>query len=135
MTDRVPLIVDTSTSRIAELQVGDNLDLGNSNIVNVNQLTATVYYGDGSQLTGISANPGGSTTQLQYNNSGSFGGIANVTYDGSNISLGPVGFLKISGGSSGQVLTTDGAGNLSFTTSSGGGGSGGFEQTFLMMGA
>ena len=31
--------------------------------------------------------PGGSTTQLQYNNVGAFGGISQLTYNGSNVSL------------------------------------------------
>lgn len=35
--------------------------------------------------------------------------------------LGPVSNVTITGGTSGQVLSTDGAGNLSFTTVSGGG--------------
>ena len=38
--------------------------------------------------------------------------------------LGPAGNVKITGGTSGQMLTTDGAGNLSWTT--GGGGTGFF---------
>ena len=32
-----------------------------------------------------STSPGGSDTQLQYNNSGSFGGISDLTYDGTNL--------------------------------------------------
>jgi hypothetical protein len=36
--------------------------------------------------------------------------------------LGAVSNVTITGGTSGQVLTTDGAGNLSFSTASGGGG-------------
>ena len=68
--------------------------------------------------------PGGSTTQLQYNNAGSFGGISTATYSGGQLSLGSNAQVKITGGSNGQVLSTDGAGNLSWTT--GGGGSSGF---------
>ena len=33
------------------------------------------------------ASPGGSDTQIQYNNSGSFGGISQMTYNGTNVSL------------------------------------------------
>jgi hypothetical protein len=47
----------------------------------------------------------------------------------SNITLGNVGNLHITGGSSGQVLSTDGAGNLSWITASGGGGSPGGNTT------
>ena len=68
--------------------------------------------------------PGGSTTQLQYNNAGSFGGISTATYSGGQLTLGSNAQVKITGGSTGQVLSTDGAGNLSWTT--GGGGSSGF---------
>ena len=39
---------------------------------------------------------------------------ANFTFNGAN--LGPVSNVKISGGTSGQVLATDGSGNLTFTT-------------------
>jgi hypothetical protein len=42
--------------------------------------------------------------------------------------------LPSADGTSGQVISTDGSGNLSFVTASGGGSSG-FEQTFLLMGA
>ena len=44
---------------------------------------ATFYTGNGYYLTGISTSgtPGGANTQIQYNNSGSFGGIANLTFN------------------------------------------------------
>lgn len=42
----------------------------------------------------------------------------------SNIALGPVGNLHISGGSANYVLTTDGAGTLSWAEQTGGGGAG-----------
>jgi hypothetical protein len=67
--------------------------------------------------------PGGSTTQLQYNNAGLFGGISTATYANGQLSLGSNAQVKITGGSNGQVLSTDGAGNLSWTA---GGGSTGF---------
>lgn len=35
-----------------------------------------------------SGSPGGSTTQLQYNNSGAFGGISSVVTDGTNLGIG-----------------------------------------------
>lgn len=37
--------------------------------------------GNGSSTTTLSTSPGGSDTQLQYNNGGSFGGVAEFTYD------------------------------------------------------
>jgi len=40
----------------------------------------------------------------------------NIAFTGSNVSLGAVGNLHITGGSNNQVLSTDGNGNLNFTT-------------------
>ena len=65
--------------------------------------------------------PGGSNGQIQFNNGGAFGGIPNVTYSGGNLSLGNIANVKLTGGSNGQFLTTDGNGNLSWTSSSGSG--------------
>jgi hypothetical protein len=67
------------------------------------------------------ASVGGSNTQLQYNNNNSFGGIPNVTWNGSNLSLGNVANIKITGGTNGYVLQTDGVGNLTWTAQTGGG--------------
>ena len=94
--------------------------------------------------------PGGSNTQVQFNNSGAFGGSANLVWDGTNLVLDTEGALRlgdnagsayvglkapatISGdtaytltlptatGTSGQVLSlSDGSGSLSFATVSGG---------------
>lgn len=63
-------------------------------------------------------------------------GNGNITLKSPN-SGAPVLTLPAADGTPGQVLTTDGSGNLSFTTPSGGGGTStvGFEQTFLLMGA
>ena len=69
--------------------------------------------------SGGNTSPGGFNTQLQYNNAGSLAGIATVTYDGTKLSLGNVANVKINGGTNGQLLSTDGAGNLSWTTSGG----------------
>ena len=41
---------------------------------------------------------------------------ANVLFTGPNVSLGQVANLHILGGTNGQVISTDGSGNLSFTT-------------------
>ena len=93
------------------------------------------------------ANPGGSNTQIQFNNAGSFGGSANLVWDGTNLNIGATGEarfqdttggqyvgLKAAGtvaasytlvlptatGTLNQVIKTDGSGNLSFATVSGG---------------
>jgi hypothetical protein len=95
----------------------------------------------------VSASPGGSTTQIQFNSSGSFGGSANLTWDGTNVQLGATGALRFADtdssnyvafkapgtvssnvtwtlpstdGSSGQVLSTNGSGTLSWASSGSG---------------
>ena len=60
--------------------------------------------------------PGGSNTQLQYNNSGTFGGIATATWDGLNLTLdggnqsgSPGGVINISGGNDTTGISGGGA--------------------------
>jgi hypothetical protein len=101
---------------------------GNGNVVsNFLNLTGNVtankvyansfFYANGQPFN---ANPGGSNTQLQYNNNGILGGIPNVTWNGNNLSLGNVANIKIAGGTNGFVLQTDGSGNLTWTAQTGG---------------
>lgn len=40
------------------------------------------------QASGGSTSPGGSNTQIQFNNSSSFGGSSNLTFDGTNLTCG-----------------------------------------------
>ena len=40
----------------------------------------------------------------------------NLDITAANVSLGPIANIHISGGTSGQAITTDGTGNLSFST-------------------
>jgi len=115
--------------------------------------TATGFkflYSDGTNINEITlaSPPGGSDTQVQFNDGGStFGGSANLTFDGSNLQIGAQGDLRLADsdssnyvaiqapttvssnvtltlpdndGDADQALVTDGSGNLSFTTISGG---------------
>lgn len=87
---------------------------------------------------GGNANPGGANTYVQYNDAGSFGGSAAFTFNKTTntisttnltvpgnvnfstadlVNLGVIANLKILGGSSGEVLSTDGTGNLTWTQS------------------
>lgn len=53
-------------------------------------VSASTYLGwNGSAFawSAVSVSPGGSNTQLQYNNSGSFGGISSVTWDGTALTI------------------------------------------------
>ena len=68
------------------------------------------------QMYGALGLPGGNTTTVQFNNGGQLGGIPNVKWDGSNLSLGNISNVKLSGGSANYVIKTDGNGNLSWGT-------------------
>jgi hypothetical protein len=68
------------------------------------------------------AAPSGNVGQLQYKVSSlQFGGIPTATYDGSNLALGNVANLKITGGTNGYFLQTDGTGNLNWAVAGSGG--------------
>jgi hypothetical protein len=107
-----------------------------------------LVYSDGTNVNDVPLGvPGGSNTQIQFNSSGSFGGSANLVWDGTNFQIGSQGDLRLGDadnsnyvalhapttiasnytltlptttGTTNQVLTTDGSGNLSFATVSGG---------------
>ena len=97
---------------------------------------------NGTDFVQVGASAGGSNTQIQFNSSGALGGSANLTWDGSNVQIGAQGDLRLADsdssnyvalqapstvasnvtftlpsadGSSGEVLTTNGSGALSFT--------------------
>ena len=96
--------------------------LTNGNVF-ANVVYASYYrYANGNPL---SVSAGGSNTQLQYNNGGSFAGIPDVTFNGNTLSLGNVANISISGGINGYFLQTDGAGNLTWAAGGNGGGGNG----------
>jgi hypothetical protein len=101
-----------------------NFVVENNNIgftVEPNDITITPEEIQLNFVQGVLSLPGGSNTQLQYNNNGLLDGIPNVTFNGSNISLGNVANLKITGGTNGYVLQTDGTGNLDWAAAGAGG--------------
>lgn len=90
--------------------------------VSANKVYANSYfYANGLPF---SANAGGNITQLQFNDNGLLNGIPNVTWNGSNLSLGNVAHVKLTGGTNGYFLQTDGTGNLTWAAGGGGGGNG-----------
>ena len=95
--------------------------LTNGNVF-ANVVYATYYrYANGSPFL---PPPGGSNTQLQFNNNGDFGGIPNATWNGNILSLGDVSQLSIGGGENGYFLQTDGEGRLTWSVAGGGNGGG-----------
>ena len=74
-----------------------------SNISTAGNISGASFYGDGSNLTGVTTDPAGSDTQIQFNDSGSFGGSSNVTWDDSQ--------LTVNGNISGSNIFSSG-GNL-----------------------
>lgn len=66
----------------------------------------------GCQTIAGGGSPGGSNTQLQYNNSGAFGGASNITYDNS---IGAYAHNIVTGGR--NAFSIDGSGNVLFGNS------------------
>jgi hypothetical protein len=107
-------------------------------------------FSDGTNVNNITlaSPPGGSDTQIQFNDGGSaFGGSANLVWDGTNVVIGATGAVRLSDttggeyvglkapgtvsssvtftlpgadGSADEFLKTDGSGNLTFAAVSGG---------------
>ena len=103
----------TSIGTLTSLTITGNVTAGNANLGN---LTTSNYFA-------------GTLTTAAQPNITSVGTLSNLTSNGtinftnaSNISLGAVGNLKITGGTANYVLQTDGAGNLSWVAQTGGGG-------------
>ena len=53
--------------------------------------------------------PAGSNTQIQFNNSGSFGGSANLVWDGSNLNIGSQGDLRLQDSTGGEYIAQQAA--------------------------
>ena len=50
-------------------------------------VSASAFYGDGSNLAGVVKAPAGSNTQIQFNNSNNFGASSNLTFNGTKLSV------------------------------------------------
>jgi hypothetical protein len=114
------------------------------------------YDGSAWGSIGGGGTPGGSDTQIQYNNAGAFAGASGLVTDGSNLTINAQGDLRFADsdssnwvafqapatvasnvtwtlpdadGTDGQVIKTNGTGTLSWITPSAGGGGGGTSVT------
>ena len=107
--------------------IGNGSSLSNITGANVTGTVANATYA----TSAGSANTAGTVTNATQSNITSVGILTGLTSNGtidftnaSNVSLGAVGNIKITGGTANYVLSTDGAGNLSWVAQSGGGGGG-----------
>lgn len=73
-------VVADSSADTLTLVAGSNITI----TTNATSDTITIAATGG----GSGGTPGGSDTQVQFNNSGSFGGSANLTFDGTNLTVG-----------------------------------------------
>jgi len=95
--------------------VWTNIAVPTGNIANTNYNGNADQYlnGQGNWVPVVSGGiPGGSNTQLQFNNNGVFGGVPNSSFNGTKLTLGSNTNIKLTGGNVGDVLLTDGTGNL-----------------------
>lgn len=92
-----------------------------ADIIAGGNVTADYIIGDGSQITGLSIDIANYVSQPVQSNITSVGTLTGLTVSGT-VNLGAVANVKISGGIDGYVLTTDGAGNLTWQPAGGSGG-------------
>lgn len=91
--------------------------------VSANKIYASNYYfSNGVPFT---SNAGGNSTELQFNNNGMFGGVPGTSWNGSKLTLGNVGNVRLTGGINGYFLQTDGDGNLTWAPAGNGTGGNG----------
>ena len=112
----------TANSTITNLIVSGNTNLGPISKVKITGGADGQYLQtDGSgNLKYATLVPGGLSGQLQFNNANTFGGMPNVTYNAGVLSLGNTSNVKMSGGTNGLFLQTDGLGNLTWSETPGG---------------
>jgi len=132
----------TSVGTLSSLAVTNSITSGDANLGN--NVTANFFTGSGVYLSSVIAVTAGTVTTNAQPNINSVGTLStlvvgnatanttfgngtitatgNISFTGANVSLGDASNLKITGGTAGYFLATDGAGNLSWGAASGGGG-------------
>jgi hypothetical protein len=72
------------SANLAFVKTTNTLTLTGGNVVAGGVKTDNLYYANGSPWD-LGGNPGGSNTQVQFNNDGEFGGSANLTFNGTSL--------------------------------------------------
>ena len=104
----------TSVGTLTSLDVSGNLTAGNvdgGNLVKANNFATN---GTGGDITLTAGNVVGANVVFS-NSFTSNGGLVDFSTNNANVQLGNVGNVHIGGGTNGYLLTTDGAGNLSWS--------------------
>lgn len=103
MATYFPLIADPVTQRIEELPAGDNLNLFNSNISSVVDIYAVGNIYANNFIGNISGNVSvpGANTQVIFNNNGIAGASANLTFNGTVLTV--VGNLQSDNANLGDI--------------------------------
>lgn len=104
MANRFPLVVNTATSRIAELPSGDNLDLTGSDISNVGNITVA------STITATTFN--GTITNATNATYATTAGTVTTAAQPNITSTGTLVSLTVTGTVTGGNITTSGLGNI-----------------------
>lgn len=137
---------NTATPTNGQLLIGNGSGFSLAGLTAGSNITITNSSGGITIASTGGGTPGGSNTQIQFNNSSSFGGSANFTWDGTNVQIGATGALRFADtdssnyvafkaagtvasnvtwtlpstdGFNGQALVTNGTGTLSWATASG----------------
>lgn len=131
----------TGNANVGNLSIGSG---AGGSVTGANSITANYFVGNGSMLTGISVNTiingtsnieiptvngnvvataNGNSTLTVTETGANITGYANITGNllvesAANVSLGNISNLHIDGGTANQIVSTDGAGTLSFKTGS-----------------
>jgi hypothetical protein len=112
--DENPIAILESTNQSIFVDLKANTTITNSLTVGSSP-NVQISNGNVNAQNVISSNLTGTITTADQPNITSLGNLTNLTVSGVS-DLGPIGNITISGGSNGQVLSTDGTGNLSWIT-------------------
>ena len=76
-----------------------------------------LLFSDGTNVVdtqlGVTTDPAGSDTQIQFNNAGAFGASSNLTWDGTNVLVGATGALRLGDTTGGEYVGLKAPGTVS----------------------